>query len=40
MLLAVEAKLNDDYEETIQESLDKHLKEGLYYHQSLKCFIY
>ena len=29
MLLAIETKLNDDYENKLQEDLDKHLKEGL-----------
>ena len=28
MLLAIETKLNDNYEEKIQENLDKHLKDG------------
>ena len=35
MLLAIEAKLNDDYEEKIQESLDKHLKDVLLLCRSL-----
>jgi hypothetical protein len=32
MLLAVETKLNEDYENKLQENLDKYLKKGT--HQS------